>query len=395
MPIAESIPPAGRSHRRVAAAVAGRVVHSRDSWSWRASGPARHGGPVLPDSVLQLARRDPAGLVDSRALAAAGHGPAAVSRWVAAGLLERLAPGVLRVAGAPVPPTQCLHVPLRYLARSGSRQATASDDHGPSRPAARPDAGAGDALVTGGAALAAMAVPGFPLPCRPLVLVQHGRRVRLRDAPFDVRQGDLARVTAERWQGVATVDPARALADLAGQSPLGDRPLRQAVYDVVNRLRIPVVDLVASWRGVRHPGATRLRRMADEGVFEVESEGEWDLFRLFRQHPPLPDCQVVVTGWIRVDFVFLFAGLVLEYLGGVHDGRADEDATRVHAVERLGLEVMLVSRSMLRDGAALMAHVHERRRRREELMARGLLPRAPLPVQPPRLTPLRTLVPLG
>ena len=104
---------------------------------------------------------------------------------------------------------------------------------------------------------------------------------------------------------------------------------------------------------------------------------------------------MVLVEQLRVDFVFLSAALIIEYAGRVHDGQVDRDATRIYALERLGYRVIVVTRSMLRDPAALVAHIHDVRLRRERMIAAGLLARPPLPPQPPRLTPLRTLTPLG
>lgn len=338
---------------------------------------------MVPTAVMELARRDPAGLISRAQLAQAGMSGPTVSRLVARGVLERLASGLFRVAGRPVPPTQCLHVPVRYL--------TGSTETDPSALPPRRRA-----LITGVGALAAMGVPGFPLPCRPTALVDRGRRVRVTGVAFDVQRAELRQVDGLRWQGVPTVTAARAIADLALDPAVSDQTLRQAVYDVVNAQRIRAVDLVRAWQAIRRVGAGRLVRMADAGIFDVESEGELDLYlNVFHRHPPLPDCQVLLAGQIRVDFVFLFAALVIEYVGGPHDGRADRDATRAAALQQLGHAVVFVSKSMVRDRAGLATHLHGLRREREDLMARGLLRRPPLPRQPDRLVPLRTLVPLG
>lgn len=330
---------------------------------------------MLPPAVLQLARRSAGGLLSLPDLASAGYDRRRAAAWARGGLLERVMPGWYRVAGWPVPPEQCLHVPLRYLAGCSTT--------GP------------PPLLSGEAALALRGTEGFALPCRPLVLVNQGRRVRLTGAPFTVRHVRLDQQPRERVQGLEVADPARSLADAALSPRTVDRTLRVAVDDLRNRYRLPAADLVARWQAeARHPGARRLLAMSE--AFEQDSEGERDAFaRLFRCCPPLPDCQVQLTERFRVDFAFLFAALVIEYLGDVHDGQADRDTSRTFALERLGHRVIGVTRSMLRHSGEVVAHIHAVRRDRERLMLEGRLRRPPLPPQPPRLVPLRTLTPSG
>ena len=84
----------------------------------------------------------------------------------------------------------------------------------------------------------------------------------------------------------------------------------------------------------------------------------------------LTGAEVVLRGRLRVDFVFLFAALIVEYLGGVHDGRADYDATRNYVLERLGYRSITVTKSMAREGPGLIAHIHTIRRERGAAGAR-------------------------
>lgn len=329
---------------------------------------------MLPDRILEAAASAPGGLLDLRDLAALGCDRRRVAEWVAGGALERPARGLVRVAGAPVPPTQPLHIAVRSLA-----------------PPARPTAGV---LISGEAGLGLREVEGFPLPCRPLALVDRTRTVRRRDVAFDVRYVPLERVVGDEVLGIPTTEPAQALADAALRRELSDRRLRVACDDLRSRGVTTLQELLTQWEVIRHPGARRMLAMAP--TLELESEGErWCLEEVFRRAPPLPDCQVVLVGRLRVDFVFLFAALIVEYLGGCHDGRADRDATRTFALERRGYRIFLVTRSMLRHAEEVAEHVHAIRREREQLVLEGRLPLPALPPQPWRLSPLRTLVPLG
>ena len=329
---------------------------------------------MLPPDVLRAAAAAPGGLLNLARLQQMGHNRERIAAWTRAGLLERLVPGLYRVADAPVPPTQCLHLPLRYLATPGRAS-----------PAA---------LISGGAALGLLGVAPFGLPCQPLVLVDRSRTVRLGSAPFRVRRVALDAAGHDRHDGIDVAGAARVLADAALDPRVTDRELRLAVDQLRGRRLVAVAALVACWRRMpRHAGARRLLRLAP--ALEQESEAERDLYALFLRSPPVPDCQVVLRGRLRVDFVFLFAALIVEYLGAVHDGRADHDATRNYAFERLGYRSITVTKSMAREGPGLIEHIHTIRREREQLVLDGRLARPPLPPQPPRLAPLRTTVPLG
>lgn len=326
---------------------------------------------MLPPEVVALARRSPAGLVTMRQLQALGIDRRKVPRWLGA-VLEQVLPGVYRLAGDPVPAFQSLHAPLSYFGRPADRQ-----------PAA---------LISGEAMLALAGVPGCVIPAEPLVLIDRDRRCRLNGAPFHTARVALADVHRERHGGVSTVDAAQALADIAWDPDRSDHELRVLVDAVRWARNIPVTELAARWRRIGHAGARRYLGMLT--AFEQESEGERRAFAaLFPPFPPLPDCQVVVVGRLRVDFIYLSAALVIEYLGAVHDGKADQDAVRVLAIERPGYRVFIVTRSMLRDLETTAAHIQSVRRDRERLVAEGRLALPPMPTQPPRLTPLRSLRP--
>ncbi len=325
---------------------------------------------MLPQEVVTLAARSPAQLVTLTELRGLGYESHAVARWLRRGLLDRALPGVYRLGGAMPAADENLHLPLRYLARFGD-------------PAATP-------LISGEAMLALAGVEGYGVPAQPVVLVDPKHRVRLAGAPFAPRHVAVAAVPRQRHRGVDTSDPAQALADMAWDPSVTDRQLRVAVDAVRFHLRAPITGLVARWRQIGHPGARRLLAML--AAFEQESEGERQAFNdLFLGYPPLPDCQVVLAGRLRVDFVYLDAALVIEYLGECHDGRADKDTARVFVIERPGYRHIPVTKSLLRPSDGIREHIQAERHHRRQLIAEGRLRLPALPPQPPRLFPLRTL----
>ena len=330
---------------------------------------------MLPAPLRKLLTSRISGLITTPDVRKGGFGSSTLSRWVRAGLLERVVPQVYRDPRQPPPPIQ--HVAAAHL------YALTRDTL---------------ALVTGHCALALMGVPGFSLAALPVVLVSHGMRLRLADATFTFLQTRQPCRLAMRVAGVGVTDPIRAVADLAIDPGVDDRTLVQALYDLRNMGLLEPVDAVERWRALgKHPGAVRLRGLVDQGVLEHESHAELDTFRrVFLAHPPPPDCQVKVTARHTVDYMYIFCGLVLEYYGeAAHADRVDHDATRIFTFKQLGLDALVITKSMTTDGVALANLVHDTRRRLEAEVLAGRRPRPALPVQPPRLTPLRTHAPFG
>ncbi len=306
-----------------------------------------------------------------------GHHRLQVAEWSREGLAERLLHGVYRDPLGTVPCEQCLHLPLRYL------EMRRPSDCAP-------------AIASGHAVLAAMGTPGFELPSPPLILVELRQRPRDNPSTHTIRRTDLAGVERIAWRGLDLTVAHRALADTALDVTVTDAVLRNALDHLRNTRQLLLHEAVEAWRSIPHDGARRLLAMYDAGVFDFESDGERSAFEaLFVDHPPAPDCQVVLVGNLRCDFAFLSAALTIEYVGKVHDGRANEDSTRAFAIERIGHRTIRVSRSMIREPRPLMEHIHNLRREREHLISLGVLRRPPLPPQPPRRIPLRTLRPLG
>lgn len=320
---------------------------------------------ALPDPV-RLLLADHHGLATLATLGALGVGPRSVCRWADGLLLERLLPGVFRDPQAPVPDEQPLALATTYL------------DHHAQHPGA---------CITGAGALALHGAEGFPLACRPVALVSPGRRVRLADAPFDLRRAQVPAAQRRTVRGIATVELHRALADAAADDRAPDRDLRVGFDSLrwAGRTRVHVLaEALAALPG-RHPGRNRLERMIAEGVLDLESEGERRTHEVFQAHPPVPAVQRWVLARVRVDFLFLSAALVLEYLGGlIHVGQLEQDSERIWVLRQAGYEVLPVTAAMVRRPEVLAARVHAIRREREALVAADRVRVPPLPPQPPR-----------
>lgn len=319
---------------------------------------------ALPVAVTRL-MAEQHGLATLRRLDAAGVGPRAAARLTAAGLLERMVPGVFRDPTAPVPGEQSLAVATAYLDRG------------------RP----GSARISGAGALALHGAEGFVLPCRPLALVPPGRRLRLAAAPFDVRRAVVPATEHRTVRGIAITEVHRALADGAADPSVPDRDLRVA-FDSLrfrNLTRVHALADALTALPPQHRGRRRLQQMIASRTLDLESEAERRTYAILRTHPPAPAVQQWVLPRVRVDFLFPMAALVLEYLGGVaHVGQLEQDSERIWVLRQAGYEVLPVTAAMLRRPAVLTARVHAVRREREAVAATGRLRVPPLPPQPPR-----------
>lgn len=330
---------------------------------------------MLPDAIVDLAARGPTGLFCRKQVLKLGFNDVAIKEWRIARLIERVAPGWYRLAGVVVPPLQCLYLPTAYL-----RFKTMTPR----------------AIIGGYGALAGLGVPGFDLPCRPSVMIQHGCRVRVTDPPWSISHAHLSEIPVVNHAGLRLAGPARSLADLHVEE-VGMPDLIAAVDATRNHLRLTQSELIRAWEGMGHPGAQVLLALAKKGVFDTESGGERRVLnQVFTNHPPVPDCQVQVTSRYRVDFAYIFAGLILEYYGEeVHANRVDRDGVRSHELRSLGWDCYVITKSMVHDPVGLAESVHTLRREREQAIIEGRIRRPPLPPQPERRLPLRTLVPLG
>ncbi|WP_370328231.1 hypothetical protein [Euzebya sp.] len=332
----------------------------------------------LPAAIAVLAARNPGRVFCRKQVFRAGYRDTHLTAWLREGLIERLAPGWYRIVDDLVPVLQDAWLAQSYMHGSSGRP--------------RP-------VISGAAALEGYGVTGIaPRSGRPVLLVQRGDRVRIATDPFHVLHADLTRTERVLHRGLWLAGPARALADLVVE--WGDEDVQRlidAVDATRNHMRLLTVDLMAAWAALpRHPGAALLLELAEAGTFDVDSQGErLALDEVFSRCAHLPDCQVTVLPNIRVDFIYVFAALVIEYYGWVHDGRADTDATRMMALELGNCRTLVMTKSMIHEPIPIAAHIDRVREEREGLVLAGKLRPLTLPPQPPRRVPLRTTIPLG
>lgn len=253
------------------------------------------------------------------------------------------------------------------------------------------------ASATGDTGLAGHGVLAGEPRCPPLIAVDARSRPRAPHGFFDVVRHTLAPEELSLANGLRVAPLMRCLVDAERQDRVTDATLRTAVDAIRIDRRWLMPAIVRGWRAAGARQSGRLETMLDSGTFEQESDGERDCFaKLFVPHPPIPDCQVVVHGPFRADFVFLAAGLVIEYHGkDAHANAVERDATRTLALESAGYRVIVVTASMLRDPLPLVQHIHSLRRSRQQQISSGELRLPLLPTQPERLSPLRTIHPQG
>jgi hypothetical protein len=264
-----------------------------------------------------------------------------------AGLLERLLPGWYRIVGATVPLLQDLHLAQRYLSRRQRNCASKDRQH----PAS---------LFTGRSGALILGSEVFAAPLRPEMLVDHSRRIRLSDAPFDLRRANLVALGWSRQMNLAVAEPCKVLLDLADDPELPLDVLRQAAYQVMRCQRVSPHAVATAVKVARGRGAVRLGGLLESGALDVESEMEWKtLLQVFGANPPAPDCQVTVRGGVRCDFVFVFSAVIIEYYGeAYHRDRIDADGQRIYLLQQLGYHVIVITKSMMKDPSGLAAHIH-------------------------------------
>lgn len=185
--------------------------------------------------------------------------------------------------------------------------------------------------------------------------MEPGRRVQVRDAPWQVREAP--EVATIQHLGLRVSAAARALADAALDRDVADKALRVGFDDARGRRLLRRFDATEEWsNGPTHAGARRLR----------------------------PRCQVWVLSHVRVDFLFEPAALVVEYLGGQHEGQLEADSHRTLQILAAGYELIPVTAGMAATPRVTAARIHRIRALRERLVTAGLLPIPTLPAQPPR-----------
>jgi hypothetical protein len=293
---------------------------------------------ALPPIVHRMAEAC-RGTVSRRDLLAVGIPVDTLEDWLAAGRLERCARGEYRLPGSEVTLHQALQVALNR-------------------------AGAG-ARLAGPIVLGLWGIKGFAHLATALrppvggalpdladldhVAVPPGRRVR--GVPFKVVRTALPAEDLDEVEGLPAVTVARSLAAAAKTN----HPARiRSAYDDA-RFR-GLVDEEGLQRTVARLGGgyggPPMRRILGTGALRSESEGERDLLAVFRAGDPLPERQVWVRWhdrYFRLDFAFLAGRIDLEYDGGNHDGRREQDADRDLALAELRIHPLRITKRMLRD----------------------------------------------
>lgn len=330
--------------------------------------------PPLPARIAAAFAAHPARALSNRALGALGCSSHDLTALVRGGVLERVIPGWYRMVGDVVPPQQAALVRWGHLV-----------DLRPRSPVA----------VSG---LMGLVLNGLQErnPPRATFLLEPGRRVRLPDDDFRyVERTDLLTPRADPRK-LHGAPPADCLVDAVHEQEWTDDQLRALCYRVMNECRTTAVAMRSAWAARRPEHVARLEGLVADGSLQHESPAERRTFLdILSAHPPAPDCQVWLTPHRRVDYAYLFAALVLQYHGeDAHKDRVDEDAMTAYELAQLGYDTLVITKSMTRSPDRLAAHIHERRTGREQLFLEGRLRRPPLPVQPERLHPLRTLFPL-
>lgn len=315
---------------------------------------------TLPDAVLRRTRRQHGLVTRAQLLAIAvslGLTSRAVDGWITRGHLERVHPGVYRLAGCPPTHQQAA---LAKVLRAGE-----------------------GARADGELTLALLGIEGCDLARTPGgVLVPTGRRVV--GATFPVRATRLPHGHVATVAGVPALTPTRGLVEYARQEQ--GKPWRVGFDDVrrrgqtnPERLRQCALSLVP------HAGAVAcLKLVTDPGITGPESEGERDLPWLVRGIDPAPEWQVedVVPG-LRFDLGWREAMFFIEYDGRDHHvlpTDRDNDGLRdLEAADR-GVQVLRITAGMLREQPertrALVLRIL-RRRLAEQARLRGLHPPTP------------------
>ncbi len=330
---------------------------------WAAAAVHRRQVHALPAAAMECF--DEHGLTTLTELAGVDVDRYAVRRWRQRGLVDGPLPGVVRDLTRPASPLQGLALPLRYL------------DDGRK-------AGTRPAVLSGATSLALQGIEGFRVPTRPLVLVEPGRRVRLKGRSWQVREAP--QVAGVEHHGVRISVASRGLADAALDRGVTEKALRVGFDDARGRRLLRHCDAVAEWSdGRTHAGTRRLLGIERSGALQHDSEGERTAWRrLFLPFPVRPRCQVWVLPHVRVDFLFEPAALVVEYLGAQHAGQLEADSSRTLQILSAGYELIPVTAGMVAASTWTAARIHRIRELRERLVSAGALAIPALPPQPPR-----------
>jgi hypothetical protein len=309
--------------------------------------------PALPRAVLERAEAR-AGTVSRRALIRLGFARQELDYWLAIGLIERTGHGEYRVAGSERSIAQAL---WSVVARAGD-----------------------GARLAGPIVLGLRGIKGFAHLARDLdarllgpgpvgeldhVAVPTGRRVR--GVEFRVVRTPMPAEDRDEVLGVPAVTVARALVGAART----EHPARiRSAFDDARFKGLvtePEVVTTTARLGLGY-GAAQMRRILRTGALQHESEAERDLLSIFRPGDPVPEPQVWVRWherYFRLDFAYLAGRVDLEYDGGNHGRRREEDAERDLAIAELRIHPLRITRKMMRDPEGtrrrILAVVEQRR----------------------------------
>lgn len=277
---------------------------------------------------------DHLGLVTRPALLRLGHGEGTVEGWVRRGHLEivELAGqrlwGTYRVPGGAQVPGQ-----LPYAAALRCR------------PHAR---------VTGPFVLGALGIEGFADTDPFAIVVPAGRRVQR--VPFRVLTDRAVRPDRARIGPIPTVTVTRALVDTALW--VRGKRLRVAFDSARYRGLTNPRRLRTCAQEVRHGGARSVLGLLDSGVLDLDSEAERLLAPIVDDLEP--QWQYWITPQRRVDCLLRHVPLILEYLGEVAHGGAEQrrqDHVRDRELRARGYHVEYVVKEDLRQPEVLRARI--------------------------------------
>ncbi|HVM13040.1 MAG TPA: hypothetical protein VM287_01755 [Egibacteraceae bacterium] len=204
------------------------------------------------------------------------------------------------------------------------------------------------AWLSGAAALGVLGFEGYSARDAFVILVPPGRSVS--NVPFEVFEDPFMDQHRSRLGALPITTPTRSIVE-ASRWVRGKRLRTTVDYALWRKLvRLPELRVCALAAG--HEGARELVEMIDEGVFDLDSEGERQMAPLLTDLAPPPLWQHWVASSIRVDCLLADVPLILEYLGDVAHGRGhqrEHDHARTRKIERLGYHVEEVTADDLKQ----------------------------------------------
>lgn len=194
------------------------------------------------------------------------------------------------------------------------------------------------AWLSGPAALGVLGFEGYSAGDAFVILVPPGRSVS--NVPFEVFEDHFMDQHRSRQGALPITTPTRSIVE-ASRS-IREKRLRTTVDYALWKKLVRLTDLRSCALFAGHEGALELVEMIDDGVFDLDSEGERQMAPLLADLDPPPLWQHWVAPSIRVDCLLADVPLILEYLGDVAHGRGhqrERDHARTRTLERLGYHV--------------------------------------------------------